>query len=78
MPMKRDAKGGGSESDGTLSSLYCSHCYADGKFLQPDITVDAMTALVATKLGDMGFPGFVARMFAGRTRHLKRWSASAR
>lgn len=34
-PLKKDKKGGGTESDGTLSIRYCSMCYENGKFLTP-------------------------------------------
>jgi len=39
-------KWGGSEKDGTLSKMYCSSCYQQGKFTRPDITVQEMQKLV--------------------------------
>jgi hypothetical protein len=39
MPLKRDEKGGGSNADGTKSTMYCSHCYENGKFTWPNATV---------------------------------------
>ena len=39
MPHAKDPGGGGSEADGTKSTTYCSLCYKDGAFTQPDITV---------------------------------------
>jgi hypothetical protein len=39
MPLKRDEKGGGTNADGRKSTMFCSHCYENGKFTQPDITV---------------------------------------
>jgi len=35
MPMSRDEKGGGTNADGSKSAMYCSHCYAGGKFTLP-------------------------------------------
>ncbi|HFI0645781.1 TPA: zinc ribbon domain-containing protein [Streptococcus suis] len=32
----------GSEKDGSHSSLFCSYCYANGEFLEPDITFEQM------------------------------------
>ncbi|ATZ03755.1 zinc ribbon domain-containing protein [Streptococcus suis] len=32
----------GSEKDGSLSNLFCSYCYANGEFLEPDITFEQM------------------------------------
>lgn len=32
----------GSEKDGSHSNLFCSYCYANGEFLEPDITFEQM------------------------------------
>lgn len=75
MPMKRDEKGGGSHADGSKSGKYCSHCYAEGKFTQPDITATEMQALVKGKIQSFGFPGFIAGLFARSVPKLERWAA---
>ena len=75
MPLKKDERGGGTNSDGTKSTMYCSHCYQLGRFTQPDISVDQMQALVLGKLKEMGFPGFIASLFTRRIPQLKRWSS---
>ena len=74
MPLKRDEKGGGTNADGSKSTMYCSHCYAGGKFTLPDLTVDQMQARVKEKLKEFGFPGFLAGMFTSKIPKLKRWS----
>jgi len=73
MPLKADPKGGGTNADGTLSHEYCSYCYVDGKFVNPDMTIEEMRALVIEKLHERGFPKFVAKVFAGGLNKLKRW-----
>lgn len=73
MPLKADPKGGGTNADGTLNGEYCSYCYVNGSFMNPDMTVDQMKALVVEKLREMGYPGFVARFFASGIPRLKRW-----
>jgi hypothetical protein len=73
MPLSRDPRGGGTNADGSMSSEYCSHCYAEGVFTQPDITADEMQALVEEKLRSMHFPGFLARRFAKDVPTLRRW-----
>lgn len=73
MPLRSDPKGGGTDADGAVSREYCSYCYIGGKFINPDMTIDEMRALVIDKLRERGFPGFVARMFAGGLGRLKRW-----
>jgi len=58
MPLKRDEKGGGSNADGSRSTIYCSHCYENGEFLQPNITVEQMQKLVNEKLAEFRIPKF--------------------
>ena len=76
MPLSKDAMGGGSNADGSLSIEYCSHCFKAGQFTEPDITVDEMVSKVEGKLREMHFPGFVARRFAKNIPSLRRWSGA--
>jgi hypothetical protein len=76
MPLKRDEKGGGTNSDGTRSTMYCSHCYQLGKFTMPNASVSEMQALVRAKLKEMGFPGFIAGFFTRGIPRLERWRAN--
>lgn len=71
--IKKDSKGGGTITDGTKSMMYCSHCFDEGKFLQPDITVAQMQEFVKNKLKEMKFPGFLASFFAKGIPKLERW-----
>jgi hypothetical protein len=73
MPLSRDPRGGGTNADGSQSSEYCSRCYEQGAFTQPNITAAEMTALVEEKLRSMHFPGFLARRFAKEVPSLRRW-----
>lgn len=73
MPLKKDPKGGGTNSDGTLSQTYCSYCYENGAFRQPDITAEEMQVFVKGKLKEMGFPGFIAGFFTKGIPKLERW-----
>ena len=41
MPMMFDNQYG-TEADGSLNSDYCIHCYEQGKFEKPDITLEEM------------------------------------
>ena len=63
MPLKRDEKGGGTNADGTVSTMYCSHCYQDGQFVLPDISMVQMQARVREKIIEFGMPGFLAGIF---------------
>ena len=75
MPLKRDEKGGGSNADGSISTEYCSLCYENGEFLQPNITADEMVTFVQGKLREMRFPDFVAKWMTRGIPALRRWSS---
>ena len=77
MPLSKDPLGGGTNADGSTSSEYCSHCYREGAFTQPNITAAEMTTLVEGKLRSMHFPGFLARRFAKEVPTLRRWRNQA-
>jgi hypothetical protein len=73
MPLKRDEQGGGTNADGSKSTMYCSHCFQDGNFLFPDITVEQMQARVRAKLAEFGIPRFLTGIFTRGIPKLKRW-----
>lgn len=73
MPLNKDPQHGGTNADGSKSTIYCSYCYQNGRFIQPDITVEEMQAFVKGKLKEMGFPGFLAGMFTKGIPKLERW-----
>jgi hypothetical protein len=73
MPLKADPKGGGTNADGSRSREYCSYCYMGGTFVNPNMTIEEMRALVIEKLRERGFPKFIARIFASGLNDLSRW-----
>ncbi len=74
MPMKKDLQGGGTNSDGSKSEMYCSHCYINGIFQNPEInTSEKMQSFVKAKLKSMGFPGFISGFFTKGIPKLERW-----
>lgn len=74
MPMKKDPEGGGTNTDGTKTGMYCSKCFQGGQFASPEIdTPEKMQALVKSKLKEMGFPGFIAGFFTRGIPKLERW-----
>jgi len=76
MPLKRDEQGGGTNADGSKSRVFCSHCYQQGQFVLPDITVEQMQARVRQKLGEFGMPGFLTGFFTRGIPKLERWQAA--
>ncbi|MFD1294599.1 zinc ribbon domain-containing protein [Lutibacter holmesii] len=76
MPLNKDpkGKGGGKNADGTLSYKYCSYCYEDGEFIQPNITALEMQAFVKQQLKEMGgFMKLFAGVFSKGIPKLERW-----
>ena len=73
MPLKQDPKGGGTNADRSKNDRYCSYCYADGRFTQPDMTVDEMKAFVVEKMREMKIPRFIGRFFTRNLHTLERW-----
>ena len=73
MPLNKDGKGGGTELNGKKNTMYCSHCYENGKFTLPNITVDEMKERVSNKMIEMKFPKFLAKLFTRNIYKLERW-----
>jgi hypothetical protein len=78
MPLKKDPMGSGTNSDGSKSNMYCSYCFENGEFKQPDWTVVQMQAFAKEKMKEMGFPGIVAGLFTMGIPKLERWKKSNR
>ena len=73
MPLKRDPQNGGLNADGSKSEKYCSYCYQNGAFTQPDITASDMQAFAKQKMKEMGFPGIIAGLYTKKVPKLERW-----
>ena len=75
MPMKKDPEGGGTDADGTRSTEYCSFCYSDGAFTQPDFSAEDMQKFCVQKMKECNVPGPLAWLFTRGIPRLRRWSA---
>lgn len=73
MPLKKSHNGGGTNADGSISTMYCDYCYEKGRFKQSDITAKEMQEIVKRKIKDIGFPGFLAGLFSKGMYKLERW-----
>ena len=73
MPMRLDEHGG-TEADGSHSADYCSMCYADGVFVQPEMTLPQMQDLVFDVLRKKHLPKFMARSAVKKIATLQRWA----
>ncbi len=77
MPLSKDPQGGGSEADGSLSTLYCSLCYENGAFRHPDMNLQEFQDHCAEQLKKKGMPGIVAWLFTRHIPKLQRWTGRA-
>lgn len=73
LPMDKDPQIGGSEQDGSRSMTYCSYCYNDGQFIEPDMTVQQMQTLCMEKIIERGVPKFFAWLMTRTMPKLGRW-----
>mgnify|MGYP001591454381 CR=1 FL=1 len=74
MPLSRDAEGGGTETDGSRSTEYCSHCYQTGAFTDPQMTADRMVERVNERLQQMKLPPGMVVKLTGEIPTLRRWA----
>jgi hypothetical protein len=74
LPLQSDADKG-TEAGGVKSAEFCSLCYHEGSFLEPDITLEEMADRVAAAMAEeRDMPKEAARaMVDGFIHHLKRW-----
>lgn len=74
-PLKKDAKGGGSEKDGSISKKYCSMCYENGAFLTPPEinTAEKMQRFCIEQMKKSGMNGIVAWLATRAIPRLERW-----
>ena len=65
MPLQTEKAGDcrGTEVDGTMSEKWCSLCYADGKFINPDTSLEEMKQIVDRALKEQK-SGFLMRKMA--------------
>ena len=78
MPLKQPELFG-NEADGSKSEKYCVYCYKDGKFTQPDATLEQMIEISAKGWSDQDpnitYEQAMTQM-AAVLPHLERWSKS--
>jgi hypothetical protein len=72
MPLDNDSLLG-TEKDGSLSRQYCKYCYQGGAFINPDMTLEEMAALIKEKMQEMNLrQDIIANTIRGLP-YLNRW-----
>jgi len=72
MPLDR-AELAGTEKDGSPSKEYCKFCYQNGAFVNPDMSLAEMKALVKDKMEEMKIDSGITQMALHMLPNLKRW-----
>lgn len=75
MPIDESAANFGTEADGSAAAEYCTFCYQNGSFTNPDQSVDEMVASsVDFMTENLGFSAAEATELSNNViRKLKRW-----
>ena len=76
MPLSKDPQHGGTHSDGSKSTTYCSYCYQDGKFTR-DFTLKEMHDFVLGKMTKMKYPKWLAKFMILGMPRLERWNSKS-
>jgi hypothetical protein len=72
MPMEKPEHFG-TEAGGSQSQDYCCHCYQEGKFVNPEMTMEEMIVFVEKQMRDMNAPDAVIIQTRQFIPSLKRW-----
>ena len=73
MPMDEDPGKGGTNSDGSKSTRYCSYCYQQGTFKDDFTKPSQMITFVKGKLKEMGYGPFKRWFYTSHISQLERW-----
>jgi len=63
----------GTEKDGSKSKEYCSYCYQNGAFINPNMTLGEMKTLVKTQMEKMKIDSGAINTAVSMLPNLKRW-----
>lgn len=73
--MPLDGTNNGTEKDGSKSEKYCNLCYKDGKFIDPDMTLDKMKEITDQALKEKGWGWLRRKLAVGYLNRLERWKS---
>lgn len=67
----------GTEKDGSKSDRYCKFCYQDGKFTDPDLTLDRMIEIATSEMKKQHLPETLITQAVTMLPQLERWRKQA-
>lgn len=74
MPMEKDEHFG-TNAEGAKNEEYCTYCYQNGNFTEPDITLDDMTKKVTQMMKQRNMPTDTIDKVAKFIPMLNRWQS---
>ena len=79
MPLQTEKAGDcrGTEENGTMSEMWCSLCYADGKFINPDTSLEEMKQIVDRALKEQKSGFLMRKMALMQLPTLERWKKAS-
>lgn len=72
MPLQK-SEDFGLNKDGTKNEEFCSFCFKEGKFIDPDYTVYQMITKITEIMNEMHFPKEIIEQTQKKIPNLKRW-----
>jgi len=67
----------GTEKDGSKSHEYCTYCYQNGAFINPNMTLPEMKTLVKEQMKKMKIDTGIIDMAVNSLPNLKRWHTAS-
>lgn len=67
----------GTEKDGSLSIEYCKYCYASGKLIDPEMSIEKMQTVITEQMKRKNIPENIIQKSIEMLPHLKRWQKEA-
>jgi len=72
MPLQKDADFA-TNADGSCNQEYCIHCYKEGAFTEPNLTLEALLLKVETIMKQMNMTEDKIKIIKEQIGELKRW-----
>lgn len=66
----------GTEANGLSSEKYCKHCYQNGAFVLPGITLEEMQEHLMKKMDQIHIPADITEAVIKRLPNLERWKTT--
>jgi hypothetical protein len=63
----------GTEKDGSKNMDYCKYCYREGKFTNPDLSLEQMITRMTKRMDKEKIPEEIIEAAISRLPELKRW-----